>query len=56
MMVGGMLFLVTKICRWDGGVCLFPSCTKLSPSGDVVVCSRHRNRFGRMVKKRVSVG
>lgn len=44
--------MVSKICRWDGGVCLLPSCSTLSPSGEVEVCFRHRNSHGRSVRRK----
>ena len=33
--------MVSKICRYDGGVCRFESCSRLDVLGNVVVCSRH---------------
>jgi hypothetical protein len=33
--------MVSKICRYDGGVCHFASCSSLDSLGHVVVCSRH---------------
>jgi hypothetical protein len=38
--------MVSKICRYDGGVCSNVSCNFLDSMGDVHVCSRHRNRSG----------
>ena len=33
--------MVLKICRYDGGVCRFDSCSSLDSLGHVVVCFRH---------------
>ena len=33
--------MVFRICRFDGGVCHFDSCSRLDSLGNVVVCSRH---------------
>ena len=33
--------MVSKICRYDGGVCRFDSCSSLDSLGHVVLCSRH---------------
>lgn len=38
--------MVSKICRYDGGVCSDVSCSSLDSMGNVHVCFRHRNRDG----------
>ncbi len=43
--------MVTKICRYDGGVCSFNSCDVILPSGKVAVCLRHRNPRGRFMRR-----
>ena len=47
----GVLAMVTKICRYDGGVCRFPSCEVILPSGDVVLCGRHKKGNGRSLPR-----
>lgn len=47
--------MVTKFCRWDGGVCRFVSCDIILASGLIVVCERHRNPLGRSLRRKVSV-
>jgi hypothetical protein len=44
--------MVSKVCRWDGGVCRVESCDSILLDGSVVVCSRHRNWRGRFREKK----
>lgn len=45
---------VTKVCRFDGGVCRNSCCSTLSPMGFVELCSRHRNPNGRFRFRKVA--
>ena len=36
-----------KICPWDGDICRFESCDEILMDGSVVLCERHKNRWGR---------
>jgi hypothetical protein len=45
--------MVSKICRWDGGVCRRVSCDIILPSGEVAVCKFHGNGLGRLVRHKV---
>lgn len=45
--------MVTKICRWDGGVCSRHSCTVVLANGNVRLCCRHRNPKGRFELRKI---
>jgi hypothetical protein len=38
--------MVTKICRFDGKICRFASCSYVDSMGNVRACSRLKNRSG----------
>jgi hypothetical protein len=44
----------TKICKYDGGVCYFSSCSWLNDLGDAVLCIRH-NGLGIVTPRRVGL-
>jgi len=45
--------MVSKICRFDGGVCRFDSCSKLDSLGNVILCFRHLRPHGFHVRRLV---
>jgi hypothetical protein len=45
--------MVSKICRWNGGVCHRVSCDIILPSGEIVVCGFHCNKLGRFARHKV---
>jgi hypothetical protein len=45
--------MVSKICRWGGGVCYRVSCDVILPNGLIVVCGFHGNEFGRMTPHKI---
>jgi hypothetical protein len=42
----GVLNMASKICPWDGRFCSFVSCDFVEVTGNVRVCSRHKNKHG----------
>jgi hypothetical protein len=48
--------MVSRICRFDGGVCTRDSCDEILMDGSVVVCERHGNRRGRFHYRKVVRG
>lgn len=47
------MVMAFKICVWDGGVCRRDRCDTVLVSGDVVLCDRHRNPWGRSLRRKV---
>jgi hypothetical protein len=45
--------MVSKICRWNGGVFHRASCDIILLSGGVVCCSFHGNESGRCARHKV---
>jgi hypothetical protein len=42
-------------CPWDSSLWCNKSCDRILSVGDVVCCSFHRNRFGRLMPRKVGI-